>query len=466
MAALWPHLDERALSPQRAEAAVLAVAIVLRVAYFVAVATSNSDGFFTHDSHGYWLLGGNVMEHGAFSLESKPPYEPDHSRTPLYPLVLGGLAAIGLSPGAIVVVQLVASALTCVLTMRLARRLVPDEPTGLWAGVIVALDVPSIALANTLLTETLFTCLVVAALLVLVRERCRWRDAALAGALGGAAVLCRPIAIGLPAAGAVYLAARGWVAHGLRARTWIRLAGPPALHLALAGVVVFPWVLRNQLTFGETFISTIAMTNLIDYRAAGVESVVEKVSLDTARARLDARVLDSTTIDPEADPIAFKRHQADVAMDAIAAHPLVYTRNHVRSVIMMLFAPLRSGIDVQLGLADQGTSLVDWGAALAGGAPAGRGPLARLRATTSTPGLVLVAVQIATTLAVTALALLGLWRLAATRRAHALAVLVGVFAYFCLLSGGPEAYARFRLPIVPVMAVLADAGVHRVRRAR
>jgi len=42
--------------------------------------------------------------------------------------------------------------------------------------------------------------------------------------------------------------------------------------------------------------------------------------------------------------------------------------------------------------------------------------------------------------------------------------------YFCLLSGGPEANARFRVPIMPLLAIAAGIGTttatHYVRKKR
>jgi hypothetical protein len=461
------------LEPRRAALFVFALAVAMRVVYFVPVAVRNPDGFWSHDSHGYWTLGTNLIERHVFSQESTAPFEPDHSRTPAYPLFLGALAAFGLTPPMIVVVQLFVAAATCVLTTRLARRLVPSDTTAVLAGLVVALDVPSIVFANTLLTETLFTFLVVAAAFVLSRERVRPRDAAIAGLLAGSAVLCRPIGVGLPLLGASYLffrlgRARGGERPSGRGRFLL-----PSVHLALAALVLFPWVLRNQLVFGSPFISTIGLRNLIETRAAAVEARAEGIGMSAAVERLEARVRERTSVDPHAEPIAYKRAQAKVALETIRDHPFVYARNHVQSVVHMLFAPLRAHLDLQLGLKAQGSSIF-WQSpdgeppsADGIGAPARAEPdgvLARLRASTSGPVLVIVAVQIAGLLLVAALAVLGLWRLAGAGRWRAVAVTLGALIYFCLVSGGPEAYARFRVPVVPFVAILAGAGVGRRMR--
>jgi hypothetical protein len=44
-------------------------------------------------------------------------------------------------------------------------------------------------------------------------------------------------------------------------------------------------------------------------------------------------------------------------------------------------------------------------------------------------------------------------------------LLLGVVAYFVLLSGGPLAASRFRVPLIPIFCTLAGAGIVRLREA-
>lgn len=103
----------------------------------------------------------------------------------------------------------------------------------------------------------------------------------------------------------------------------------------------------------------------------------------------------------------------------ILEHPWIYLSNSLRAALPLLFAPLRSSIDLQLGLSERGSSLLYWGQT------AGRGLIPLLLENTSGPTLVLVLV-------------------------------VGI--YFLVVSTGPEAYARFRVPLMPFLAALAGWG--------
>ena len=94
----------------------------------------------------------------------------------------------------------------------------------------------------------------------------------------------------------------------------------------------------------------------------------------------------------------------------ILEHPWIYLSNSLRAALPLLFAPLRSSIDLQLGLLERGSSLLYWGQT------PGRGLIPLLLQNTSGPTLGLVLV---------------------------------VVIYFLVVSAGPGAYARFRVPLMP-----------------
>ncbi len=51
-------------------------------------------------------------------------------------------------------------------------------------------------------------------------------------------------------------------------------------------------------------------------------------------------------------------------------------------------------------------------------------------------------------------------------RIPALWLLAATVAYLVVISGGPEAYSRFRVPVTPLLGVLAAAGLAAWRRNR
>jgi hypothetical protein len=432
--------------------AVFAAALAARLAFFAAIALRNSpDGFFAIDSAGYWQLAQNLIAHGVFSQSSQPPFAPDAQRTPVYPLFLAALRWPGLSPLGVVLAQSLLGAASAALTVRLSLRLAGSARAAAAAGIFVALDLPSIATANLLLTETLFTGLLVAsaALWAATAQRGGAARAAGSGALLGLAILCRPVALALPLVWAAWLALAG------RARRARALA---ACGLACA-LVVAPWLARNQRLFGAPLLSTIGATNLHDYRAAAVHARVEGISLAASRAALDAQAAARFQGDPERDPVGFERFKGSLAQELLRAHPGIALRNHVVGLASVFFHPMRSTLDLQLGLVRSGSSLFD-------GGQAGHAPLLeRLRSRTSGVTLSLVAVQ--------GIALAWLWtgvalacaRLRRGPAAPALWLVALLVLYHALLVGGPEGTPRFRVPLVPFLALAAGAGFSEHARA-
>jgi 4-amino-4-deoxy-L-arabinose transferase-like glycosyltransferase len=154
-------------------------------------------------------------------------------------LALGGDLGVSLARW----VQLLVSALTSVLTYRLALNLRLSRAAALCAGAAVALDPMLIYFSARIMSESLFVALVAGFLLAWLYawQSGRARDAALAGVLGGAAALTRGVI--LPFGGVLALVAL-W-----RRREQPRWAALVAVcGLCWAGVMA-PWTARNWFAY-------------------------------------------------------------------------------------------------------------------------------------------------------------------------------------------------------------------------
>ena len=205
--------------------------------------------------------------------------------------------------------------------------------------------------------------------------------------------------------------------------------------------------------FGSPFLTTIGQRDLLEYRAAAVYAEVHGVPLPESRRRLVADARARFPGDPERDSVAFDRFELRQAAPLFAEHPGILLRNHAVAALGMLGRPLRSAIDLQLGLAERGTSLVAWGV------PAPGSLWTRLRQQTSGVTLGLVALQLALLAALWGGS--GLAALAWVRRREwlPLAVVASVVLYCGLVVGGPESHARFRVPLVPFLAASGGLGL-------
>lgn len=223
--------------------------------YAVASAQHLDPAFLTGDSKGYALLAQNLLQQGVFSAATTTPLYPESFRAPGYPLFLAALYAPLHSWVAVLFVQVVLLSVAPVLLYLLFRSY--HERAAFWGSVLFALEPMRLFYSASLLSDALFACMLLGALLLLERPLVWWY-AALCGALLGASILVRPIAIALPVLVALYLLWRsGWRVGGVRA----------AALCAAALLVVLPWSLRNHALYGSYQISSVSSYNLMLYNA-------------------------------------------------------------------------------------------------------------------------------------------------------------------------------------------------------
>ena len=427
---------------------LLTLALGARLALFAGILTANPDGFFDVDSRGYWALAENLLERGIFSQGTAPPYLPDATRTPVYPLFLAGLRGVGFGPVGVALVQILLSSAIVVGVVVFTRRWVGRLDAALIAGALVALDVPAISAANSVLTETLFTGLLLAAtgaFLVALKSPRPLRAGALAGVLLGAAALCRPAALYLPPIwAALFVIARG--------RSGAAPASVAVFALAVA-LVVGPWALRNQRTFGSAGLTTIGYQDLYEFKAAAVVAQVRGQPLHRVQADLRREAAARFDGDPLLEPVRFERSKAPLALAIFLAHPVETLRSQVATMVGLLVRPLRSTLDLQLGYARFGTSLVSWG-----GSP-DASLLDRLLRSTSGLTLSLVALQIALLAVLWLGVAVGAGELLRRGRRAELALVAVTVLYFAAVHAGAAAFARYRVPLVPLLALLAGPGL-------
>jgi 4-amino-4-deoxy-L-arabinose transferase-like glycosyltransferase len=167
-------------------------------------------------------------------------------RAPLYPLWLAGVYWFsGCSYNAVPYAQSLLGVATIVLTFELGRR-VFGLPAGLLAACAVAIDVALIRHGMVLMTEILYTPIILLSVITLwdaMDGRQNWRFA-LGGALIGISNLIRPTLFLFPFAVAIVL--------------WIRLGRRSALRsgavfVAAAYLVITPWMVRNYLRYSAVF---------------------------------------------------------------------------------------------------------------------------------------------------------------------------------------------------------------------
>lgn len=205
------------------------------------------------DALGYWRMG-ELVASGDLLLIG----EPEGFRVPGYAYFLGASHVFGSSALlAIVIAQHAVGVLTGFMTAVLVGRVTASPRAFVWALACGVLCVNRVWFGNYVLSETLFTLLLLLHAWALIegqhRARLRWTVAA--GALLACAVLTRPVAQLLLSVDLLVIGLLGEGRPGRRVRHI-------ALFLMAFGLIVGAWTLRNAAKFGQPFISRALGRNL------------------------------------------------------------------------------------------------------------------------------------------------------------------------------------------------------------
>ena len=413
-----------------------------KLALGMLVFSSNPQGVFeSSDSHEYHQLALNILEHGSFSQSLTPPLEPETIRTPAYPFLLSGLYHVaGIRPHALVAIQIALSLVTMLAGCRIASLLFGAR-AGLLTAIFLALDPVSLYYSQVMLTETLFGTALTLCLLGMVyalRHPSLWYPC-WAGICLALATYTRPTGyyLGMLLPVILFLVIR-------RSKGWRQAFASAALMWLLFAAMVGGWQLRNYVSTGSAQFSQAKNQYLFIAKAAAIIAMRDVISLQEAQQRLAQEHAALHTLElPRPSQTQLLESQGRFAQAVVAAHPVLLVRTTLQGTAANLLGPsnlahlfgsdnvaLREAF---LRLDFARFPLRDWITALS----------------SWTSGLVFLGVLY------TGICILlkhkGLGN-------GAIAVLILTAAYVILVSSGPEAYSRFRMPVMPIFCVLAAGG--------
>jgi Dolichyl-phosphate-mannose-protein mannosyltransferase len=415
---------------------LIAVVLLSAATHFTYLACS-SDYYFP-DSATYMAPAKMLSEGHGFGEDAETP---ETMRTPGYPLLLAAFDLVTLNPFPVVLTQHLLACLLAAALYLLALRETGSRRIAIVASIILALDILTIHYANKVLTENLFTVVLFGVVLLALRLALRPSTAGfvLLGLSSGALVLIRPVAIAYAAVLALFFALAAPATHVPGRTSRIKAI---AAFLAAAILIPVGWGLRNQRETGVFTIASIAGTNMLLHRAAGVLAIADAGdftnNLQRRQAQLEGPVRGAIRkakgVDPDELPHAVvAQWYSRAASPVILAHPGAYVLLAARGVACNLFETEWDALAV---VSHVPPVLIKWA----------------MRALT----LTLFPAAIA--------GLIVLWR----HNRNLATLIVLTCAYYLLISAGGESQARFRVPIVPFYALAAAAGFDRFmeRRAR
>jgi len=436
---------------------------------FGYVYPAHPEHIFSPDSITYIQTAQALIQTGHFAKSPAQPDIPQLGRTPGYPLFLASFFWFyGEQYALIVFAQIFLSACTICLIELIAWKFWRNQTITLLAALLLAIDIPSAVASQQILTETLFTVLFM--LLLWTGQKAlspplSASKLSLFGLLSALTTLIRPITYYLiiPFILLLLLSLQGESVQ----RSWKTITFSMIMLLLPWGIVIGGWQARNFLVAGTTEFSTTQSINLLFYRGADILARSEDISFDQAQERLGYR--NYTAIHPERQDwtvaqlaTAWKQE----GLSLIRRHPKLALKSQFIGLMKLLFDPGDSvflhyltGTKEPTG---PGRDLLTLSWAAFWEKWGRRSP--RYLALTIITGSYLLFVY--------AGGLMAGWqrfRKRKERRAqwnggHLLPVTMLV--YMLVISAGPEAYSRFRIPIMPILCLYAGQGWILLLRSR
>ena len=247
------------------------LALSLRLAFLIAVRpwdpAVERRSVVVFDSIGYHEQAVTLLEHGRFARAALAP--PDAIMAPIYPLFVAACyRAFGQRPWVVLLIQCLIDSLSAFLLVACMSRWF-GPATGFLAGLLYALDPFLVLYCSMMLTDILFVFVLVATLNTLSHAvgrggGARWIWYGLSAAGMGLGALIRPAGQFLPAVLVLVLALEHW-------RRPVVLARYALGCVAVYMLVISPWLVRNERTFGHVFLTTSGSYNLL---ALGVGPMV------------------------------------------------------------------------------------------------------------------------------------------------------------------------------------------------
>jgi hypothetical protein len=418
----------------------------------IALLTHRDAFFAEQDAFGYWALGAALAKRETFW----PTLLAMTDRMPLYPLLVAGIQHIfGDAPRAVALVQAVIDATTCALIAALGALISP--PVALIGGILAALSVTLIVFSTQILTESLFlfffTLMLFAGARFLLRPTAGL--AVWAGVSGGLALATRP-AIALLLGAAVPLV----FVIALVQRRSVGLALAAAVLFAIAAAApIAPVLLRNVVYYQSSSLTSQGGDHLALWIVPLVTQRANGTPYQATVDRMEARYRERAERDSSGATNPFRRAtmKSELAREEMARLPAgVYARAWLEGVIINLAAPALLADPRVRALPKPsfydtpGTSLWQRARAYLFDDPGAYQVLLLLGLLGMLPFLALEASGFV---------------MLARRMPWAAACAGGVLAYFLLLSG-PVAAPKYRLPMEPVLIVLAAIPLARLAERR
>lgn len=290
------------------------------------------------DALRYDHLARNLIEHHTYSRDTVPPYHPESFVPPGYPaFVAFGYSIFGKNPNPIILIQILLSCVIAVISFLFAFQYTQKRNIAFISGILFGLS-PNFAFHSTkLISESLFTLFLILAwyLILLAFKKKRNGYLYLAGFVLGLATYVRTISIYFPIL--IMIIFLIWQKKiGIRSITIIGF-------ILIYFLTLCPWIIRNTIIFKKPVFATTGEWNIFLYNASTVIASEKNIDISDAQ----------DTIWSDVQKIFARKSQLDTTNDVIRAQlasqvglkyilrsPFTYAKIHGTSFLLNFIVPI------------------------------------------------------------------------------------------------------------------------------
>jgi len=425
--------------------AALLLALVARLG-FAALVYERPNLSIANDSDRYIPIANSILSGQAYAWDRERPGE--LLNTIGYPLFLVGVfSTLGRQIGNIALAQLMVSGMLALVVFGALARSLGARAAFLSASLIL-IDPLTILWSMTILTETLFAAALGTGAVLLVNWAHSRRSMMLilAGLFLALAILVKPFALLVAAVWGAAILVMPLETNGPKApRVWGAIRR--GFLFALPSIILIaPWFVRNDMLWDCPTLSSVDRVTMRDYMAAKVLAEAEHVDLSVAQSRLQ-----------EDDPGLCPNETAKY-WKIILDHPGIYARLHAAGTIPVLIA---TNFDRWLQYFGADYQLPDLWRPYMDGGWRGLWSVITEQVKAFPQGLGLLVALSALQLVFYGLAVNGI--ITAFRGpsmpAKWVALVMTLAIFILVLTPGQGGHERFRVPVQPLLAILAGYGM-------
>lgn len=412
---------------------------------FAALVYERPNLSIANDSDRYIPIANAILSGKAYAWDRERPGE--LLNTIGYPLFLAGVfSTLGRQLGNIALAQLFLSGILALAAFGALARWLGARAAFL-VGILILIDPLTILWSMTILTETVFAVMLgISAALLAHWAHSRGRSwLILSGLFMALAILVKPFAMLVAAvwAAAVLLMppAESRPANGV----WRARVSAGMLFVLPSVLLIAPWFVRNGLLWDCPSLSSVDRVTMRDYVAAKILAEVEHVELATTQSRLQQD-------DPGVCPNGTARYWR-----IVIENPGIYARLHAAGTLPVLIG---TNFDRWLQYFGENYQLPDLWRPYMDGGWTGLWSVVAEQAAASPAGLGTLVGLMAFQLLYYLLAAMGV--VAALRGSSipakwVVVAMVGAITIL-ILAPGQGGHERFRVPVEPLLAILAGYG--------